>query len=85
MVIISNQILIEFLRQNNRADNVRNDQLGKMLDKIIIELGGEQQQRVFARRDNEEGDQFKHPKSSRSYTFPKEQIQNLFDKILDEF
>lgn len=55
MIIISNQILIDFLRLNNRAVEIRNEQLGKQLDEIIIRLGGRQRKEVSASRGNEEG------------------------------
>ncbi len=55
MIIISNQILIDFLRLNNRAVEIRNEQLGKQLDEIIIRLGGRQRKEVSAGRGNEEG------------------------------
>lgn len=55
MIIISNQILIDFLRLNNRAVEIRNEQLGKQLDEIIIRLGGRQRAEVSAGRGNEEG------------------------------
>lgn len=55
MIIISNQILIDFLRLNNRAVEIRNEQLGKQLDEIIIRLGGRQRTEVSAGRGNEEG------------------------------
>ncbi|MDY0202297.1 MAG: hypothetical protein RBR40_15055 [Tenuifilaceae bacterium] len=84
MVIISNQLLIDFLRLNNLAINVRNDQLGKQLDEFILQLGGTQRHEVPCGRDNEEGDPFGYPKTSMSYNFPENQFQSLYDKIIDE-
>ncbi len=83
MVIISNQILIDFLRLNNRASNISNDQLGKKLDKIIKELGGNQRDRVSAGRENEAGDYLGNPKTSMSYDFSENQLQNLFINVLN--
>lgn len=83
MVIISNQILIDFLRLNNRASNISNDQLGKKLDKIIKELGGNQRDRVSAGRENEAGDYLGNPKTSMSYDFPENQLQILFINVLN--
>jgi len=83
MVIISNQILIDFLRLNNRARNIRNEQLGKQLDTIILSFGGSQRNEISCGRDNEEGDPFGYPKSSMSYDFPENQFQNLFTNILN--
>lgn len=82
MIIISNQILIDFLRLNNRAVKIRNEQLGKQLDGIIIRLGGKSLKDVSAGRDNEEGDIFGFPKTSMSYDFPLENIQLLFNELL---
>jgi len=84
MIIISNQILIDFLRLNNRAVEIRNEQLGKQLDVIIIRLGGRQRTEVSAGRDNEEGDPFGFPKTSMSYDFPQNQLGDLFVNILNE-
>ncbi|MDD3939680.1 MAG: hypothetical protein PHF49_03465 [Patescibacteria group bacterium] len=84
MIIISNQILIDFLRLNNRAVEIRNEQLGKQLDVIIIRLGGRQRIEVSAGRDNEEGDPFGFPKTSMSYDFPQNQLGDLFVNILNE-
>jgi hypothetical protein len=81
MVIISNQILIDFLRLNNRAREVRNEQLGKQLDTIILSLGGSQRNEISCGRDNEMGDPYGYPKSSMSYDFPENQLQNLFVNI----
>ena len=83
MVIISNQILIDFLRLNNRAENVRNEQLGKQLDEIIKQLGGIQNDRVDGGRNNKEGQPYGFPKTSMSYDFPEKQFQNLFINILN--
>jgi len=77
MIIISNQILINFLRLNNRVVKIRNEQLGKQLDGIIIRLGGRQRTEVSAGRDNEEGDPFGFPKASTSYDFPQNQLQTF--------
>ena len=51
MIIISNQILIDFLRLNNRALDIPNDKLGKQLDKIIKEFGGNQRAIISAGRE----------------------------------
>lgn len=51
MIIISNQILIDFLRLNNRALDIPNDQLGKQLDKIIKEFGGNKRAIISAGRE----------------------------------
>lgn len=83
MIVISNQILIEFLRLNNRALDIPNDQLGKQLDKIIKELGGNQRDRISAGRENEAGDYLGNPKTSMSYDFPQNQLQNLFINLLN--
>jgi len=83
MVIISNQILIDFLRLNNRASEVRNEQLGKQLDAIILSLGGSQRNEISCGRDNEEGNPYGFPKSSMSYDFPENQFQNLFNNLLN--
>jgi hypothetical protein len=83
MIIISNQILIDFLRLNNRAVKIRNEQLGKQLDGIIIRLGGKPLKEVSAGRDNEEGNPFGFPKTSMSYDFPQNQLQNLFINLLN--
>lgn len=83
MVIISNQILIDFLRVNNRGMSVRNEQLGKQLDAVIIQLGGKQRNEIGCGRDNEEGNPFGFPKTSMSYDFPENQLQNLFINILN--
>jgi hypothetical protein len=82
MIIISNQILIDFLRLNNPNLNIRNEQLGKRLDEIIEELGGIQIKEIACGRDNEDGKPFGFPKTSMSYDFPQGQLQNLFDRIL---
>ena len=83
MIVISNQILIDFLRLNNRALDIPNDQLGKQLDKFIKELGGNQRDRISAGRENEAGDYFGNPKTSMSYDFPENQLQNLFINLLN--
>ena len=83
MTLISNQILIDFLRLNNRANDVRNEQLGKQLDKIIIRFGGIQRNEIACGRDNEDGDPFGFPKTSMSYDFPENQFQDLFTNILN--
>ena len=83
MVIISNQILIDFLRLNNLAENIRNEQLGKQLDAIIISLGGSQRNEISCGRENEDGDPYGFPKTSMSYDFPKNQLQNLFNNLLN--
>ena len=83
MILISNQILIDFLRLNNHAQNVRNDQLGKQLDSIILALGGGQRNEISCGRDNEVGDPFGFPKTSMSYDFPENQFQDLFTNILN--
>jgi len=85
MIIISNQILIDFLRLNNRAVNIRNEQLGKQLDEIIIRLGGRQRTEISAGRDNEDGDPFGFPKTSMSYDFPLEHIQELLNELVVHF
>ena len=84
MVIISNQILIDFLRLNNRAENIPNDQLGKQLDKIIKKLGGVQNGRTLSGRENEEGQPLGFPKTSMNYILHQNQLQNLFTNILNE-
>jgi len=81
-IVISNQILIDFLRLNSRVKDVRNDQLGKQLDGIIRQLGGKQIREISSGRDNETGDYFGPPKTSMSYDFPQNQLQNLFNDIL---
>ena len=48
MIIISNQILIDFLRLNGRAGSIANNQLAKQLDKIIKDFGGIQRDKVSA-------------------------------------
>ncbi|NLJ81635.1 MAG: hypothetical protein GX330_00710 [Bacteroidales bacterium] len=83
MIVISNQILIDFLRLNNRANDVRNEQLGKQLDDIIKKLGGTQHERVDGGRSNEEGQPYGFPKTSMSYDFPENQLQTLFINILN--
>lgn len=83
MIEISNQILIDFLRLNNRANNVRNEQLGKQLDEIIISLGGSQRNEIPCGRDKEDSNPFGFPKTSMSYSFPDNQLQNLFINILN--
>ncbi len=85
MIIISNQILIDFLRLNNRAVGIRNEQLGKQLDEIIIRLGGRQRAEIPAGRDNEEGNPFGFPKTSMSYDFPLEHIQELLNTLVTHF
>lgn len=85
MIVISNQILIDFLQLNNRALEIPNDQLGKQLDKIIKELGGTQRDRISAGRDNENGNYLGNPKTSMSYDFPRNQLQNLFISISNLF
>ena len=84
MIVISNQILIEFLRLNNRALEIPNDQLGKQLDKIIKDFGGMQRDKVSAGRENEAGDLLGFPRTSQSYDFPQNQLGNLFVNILNE-
>lgn len=84
MVIISNQILIDFLRLNNRAENIPNDQLGKILNGIIEELGGVQNGRTHSGRDNEDGQPYGFPKSSMNYLLNQNLIQTLFTNILNE-
>ncbi len=84
MVLISNQILIDFLRLNHRGVKVRNEQLGKQLDAIIISLGGRQVKEVSCGRDNEVSNSYGYPKRSMSYDFPKAQLSNLFTHILKE-
>ena len=83
MVIISNQILIDFLRLNNRAQTTRNEQLGKQLDTIIFSLGGSQRNGIACGRENEDGDPYGFPKTSMSYDFPENQFQNLFTNLLN--
>ena len=83
MICISNQILIDFLRLNNCAENVRNEQLGKQLDTIILSLGGTQRGEISCGRENEEGDPFGFPKTSMSYDFQENQLQNLFNNLLN--
>jgi hypothetical protein len=84
MVIISNQILIDFIRLNNRAVNIPNDQLGKLLNRIIEELGGVQNGRTPNGRENEDGQPLGFPKSSMNYILNQNQLQTLFTKILNE-
>lgn len=84
MVTLSNQILIDFLRLNNRAQTTRNEQLGKQLDAIILSLGGSQRNEISCGRENEDGDPYGFPKSSMSYDFPQNQLGNLFINILNE-
>jgi len=84
MVIISNQILIDFLRLNNRAGNIPNDQLGKQLDKIIKQLGGVQNGRTQSGRENEEGQPLGFPKKTMNYNLHQNQLQNLFTNMLIE-
>lgn len=83
MIIISNQILIDFLRLNNRAENISNDQLGKQLDKIIKELGGVQIGRTKSGRENEEGQRLGFPKTSMNYNLHQDQLQNLITNMLN--
>ena len=83
MILISNQILIDFLRLNNRASDIRNEPLGKQLDKIIRELEGTPRNEIACGRDNEEGDPYGFPKVSMSYDFPKEKLSALFENILN--
>ncbi len=85
MIIISNQILIDFLRLNNRAVEIRNEQLGKQLNEIIIRHGGRQRAETSAGRGNEEGDPFGFPKTSMSYDFPLEHIQELLNELVVHF
>lgn len=84
MIIISNQILIDFLRLNGRAGGIANNQLAKQLDKIVKGFGGIQRDKVSAGRKNEEGDLLGFPKTSQSYDFPQNQLDNLFINILNE-
>jgi len=83
MVTLSNQILIDFLRLNNRAQTIRNEQLGKQLDAIILSLGGTQRSEISCGREKEEGDPYGFPKTSMSYDFPENQFQNLFINLLN--
>ena len=83
-MLFRSQILIDFLRLNNRAVKIRNEQLGKQLDGIIIRLGGKPLKEVSAGRDNEEGNPFGFPKTSMSYDFPESQIGNLFTNLLND-
>ncbi|MGC3977802.1 MAG: hypothetical protein QM751_05925 [Paludibacteraceae bacterium] len=83
MIIISNQILIDFLRLNNRALNVRNEQLGRQLNEIVIQLGGTQRYEIHCGRDNEKSQPLEFPKTSMSYNFPQNQLQNLYNNILN--
>ena len=85
MVIISNQILIDFLRLNKKANDIRNQDLGKHLDKVIILLGGKQKGEVPNGRDNEDGKPLGFPKTSMSYDFPESQLDVLFINILSQF
>lgn len=82
---ISNQILIDFLRLNNRATNIDNKKLGRELNKIIISLRGTQLGRVDAYRKNQKGNEFGNPKTSMSYDFPNCNIQQLFDDLLIQY
>lgn len=84
MVTISNQILIDFLRLNNHAVNIPNDQLGRKLDGIIKELGGVQNGRTPSGRENEDGQPLGFPKSSMNYILNQNQLQALFTNILNE-
>ena len=56
MILISNQILIDFLRLNSRGNNISNDLLGKQLNEIIISLGETQRNEIGCGRDNEDGE-----------------------------
>jgi len=85
MIVISNQILIDFLRLNKRAINIRNEQLGKQLDSIIIQLGGVQRNEISSGRENEAGKPFGFPKTSMCYDFPQNQLKNLLTNILNTF
>ena len=85
MIIISNQILIDFLRLNNRAVEFRNEQLGKQLNEIIIRHGGRQRAEISAGRGNEDGNSFGFPKTSMSYDFPLEHIQELLNTLGTHF
>ena len=85
MIVISNQILIEFLRLNDRALDIPNDQLGRSLNGIIEELGGIQKGRLSAGRENEAGDYYGNPKTSMSFELPENQLSNLFISILAKF
>ena len=84
MAIISNQILIDFLRLNGRAINTRNQELGKQLDEIIISLGGSQIGETPNGRNHEEGNPLGFPKTSMSYNFPENRLEDLFARILGQ-
>jgi hypothetical protein len=84
MLIISNQILIDFIRLNQRADDIRNQELGKQLDEIIIGLGGTQRGEVPNGRENEEGNAFGFPKTSMTYNFPQSHLADLFSNIFSK-
>lgn len=84
MVIISNQILIDFIRLNNRAEKTTNIVLGKKLDSIIKEHGGVQYIRTSNGRENENGQPLGYPKKSMNYNLPQNQLQTLFTNILNE-
>jgi len=85
MIRISNHLFIDFLRLNNLATDVRNQELGKQLDDIIIPLGGVQAGRFFTGRGEEDGDPFGFPKTSMSYNFPESQLENLVREFKNKF
>ena len=85
MIIISNQLFIDFLRINNLAKNIRNEQLGIELDKIIQAAGGKQLGRISCGRDNEIGEPCGFPKTSMSYNFPSQHLGQLYNSILNQY
>lgn len=85
MIRISNHLFIDFLRLNNLATDVRNQELSKQMDDIIISLGGIQIGAISTGRGSEDGDPFGFPKTSMSYNFPESQLENLVREFKNKF